>query len=232
MALTKDQKKAQVADLRDDLKKAQSLAFMHYRGLSVSEVDELRGKMLEKKAKMRVAKKTLYNIAAKEEGYPEVPEGAFGDQPIAFVFSFEDMVSGAKVAFEFGKSHDAVELIGGVLDGKVLSKEEAVDLAKMLSREETLAKFAAMLRAPLGNFAGMCGGTLGSFARAVKEVAEKGGLGEDSGSEEEKTAEEETPKEEVSKEEDKKTEETKQEDEETTTPDAPESTETPESSDS
>ena len=137
--------------------------------------DDLRGKMLEKKAKMKVIKKTLFNIAAKEAGYPEVPAEALGDQPIAFIFSFEDMVSGAKVAFEFSKTSDAVELVGGVLDGKVLSKEEAVDLAKMLSREEMLAKFAAMLRAPLQNFASMSASPLSSLARAMKEMANKGG---------------------------------------------------------
>lgn len=175
MALTKDQKAAQIKDLREDLKKTQSLAFMQYRGLTVAQVDDLRGQMLEKNAKMKVIKKTLFNIAAKEEGYPEIPEGALGDQPIAFIFSFEDMVSGAKVAFEFGKKNDAVELIGGVLDGKVLNKEEAINLAKMLSREEILAKFAAMLRAPLSSFASMSSSPLSSFARAVKEVAQQGG---------------------------------------------------------
>lgn len=173
MALTKDQKKAQVADLRDSIKKTKSLAFMKYRGLSVAEIDDLRGKMLEKDARMKVAKKTLFNIAAKEEGYPEVQDETFGSDPIAFVFSFEDISSGAKVAFEFGKSHKSVELVGGVFNGKVLNKEEAVEFAKMLSRDELLAKFAAMIRAPLGNFASICGSPLSAFARAVKEVAEQ-----------------------------------------------------------
>ena len=171
MALTKDQKKAQVADIRDAIKKTKSLAFMKYRGLSVSDIDDLRGKMLEKNARMKVAKKTLFNIAAKEEGYPEVSDEAFGNEPIAFVFSFEDEISGAKVAFEFGKKNDAVEIVGGVVDGKLLSKEDAVEFAKMLSKEELLSKFAAVLRAPLGNFASMCGSPLGAFARAVNEVA-------------------------------------------------------------
>jgi large subunit ribosomal protein L10 len=173
MALTKDQKKAQVTDLREALKKAKSVVFMKYRGLTVSAVDDLRGKMNEKDARMKVAKKTLFNIAANEEGLPEVPEETFGKTPVAVVFSFEDEMSGAKVAFEFGKSNDAVELVGGILNGKVLNKEQAIDLAKMLSKDETLAKFAAMLRAPLVSFASMCDSPLGGFARAVKEIAEK-----------------------------------------------------------
>ena len=175
MALTKDQKKAQVADLKESLKKAKSLVFMHYLGLSVSQVDELRGKMSEKNAKMQVAKKRLFNIAAKEEGYPEVDEKIM-DGPVAFVFSFEDEMSGAKVAYEFGKSAKAVEIIGGVLNGKALDKDGALELAKMLSHEELLSKFAIMLRSPLTSFASACGSPLGAFARAAKELAEKGGF--------------------------------------------------------
>jgi large subunit ribosomal protein L10 len=171
MALTKDQKKAQVTEIRDAIKKTKSLAFMKYRGLSVADIDDLRGKMLEKSARMKVAKKTLFNIAAKEEGYPEVSDEAFGTDPIAFIFSFEDEISGAKVAFEFGKKNDAVEIVGGVVDGKLLNKEEATEFAKMLSKEELLTKFAVMLRSPLSNFASICSNPLSSFARAVNEVA-------------------------------------------------------------
>lgn len=172
MALTREQKQAQVAELKKSLEETKSLIFMHYRGLSVAQVDELRGKMLEKNAKMKVIKKTLYRIAAKEQGWPEVGEDAL-DGPVALVLSFEDAMSGAKVAYEFGKSNDAVKLIGGVMNGKVLSKEEALELAKMLSHEEMLAKFATMLRAPLQNFASMAGDPLRSFARGIKQYAEK-----------------------------------------------------------
>jgi len=174
MALTKDQKTAQVKNLRDSLKKAKSLVFMHYLGLTVSQVDELREKMSEKSAKMQVAKKRLFNIAAKEEGYPEVDEKNM-EGPVAFIFSFEDEMSGAKIAYEFGKSAKAVEIIGGVLNGKVLDKNGAMELAKMLSHDELLAKFAMMLRSPLTSFASACGSPLGAFARAAKQIAEKGG---------------------------------------------------------
>jgi large subunit ribosomal protein L10 len=172
MALTKNQKSAQVIEVRDLLKRAKSLVFMHYCGLSVPQVDDLRRRMLEKDAKMKVAKKTLFTIAAKEEGYPEVPDEAL-DGPVAFVCSFTDEMSGAKVAYEFGKTHDVVKLIGGVMNGRVLSKAEAIDLARMLSHEEMLATFAALLRAPMSNFASICRSPLMSFAIGLKELAEK-----------------------------------------------------------
>ena len=170
MALTKDQKSAQVKDLQADLKKAKSLMWMQYRGLSVADISDLRKKMMEKDASMRVAKKTLFKIASKEEGYPEVAEENL-EGPIAFIFSFEDAVSGAKVAFEFGKSHDEVKLLGGVMDGKVLSASDAEELAKLLSREEMLGKVIGMMQSPLVSFSSMCGSPLRSFAIALSEIA-------------------------------------------------------------
>jgi len=177
MALTKDQKSAQVKDLRSDLKRTKSLMWMQYRGLSVLDISDLRRKMMEKDANMKVAKKTLYRIASKEEGYPEVAEENM-EGPIAFVFSFGDEVSGAKVAFEFGKDHEEVKLLGGVMGGKVLSASDAEEFAKLLSREGMLGKVVGMMQSPLVSFASMCGSPLRSFGIATKELAEKGGVSE------------------------------------------------------
>lgn len=174
MALTKDQKTAQVKDIRSDLKRAKSLVWMQYRGLSVADISDLRRRMMEKDASMRVAKKTLFHIASKEEGYPEVSEESM-EGPIAFIFSFEDEVSGAKVAFEFGKDHKEVRLLGGVMEGRVLSASDAEELAKLLSREDMLGKVVGMMQSPLSGFAIMCGSPLRSFVIAVGELAKKGG---------------------------------------------------------
>ncbi|HLC76012.1 MAG TPA: 50S ribosomal protein L10 [Candidatus Peribacterales bacterium] len=176
MALTKAQKSAQLTDLREDMKKAKSLVWLQYRSLSVGDASALRRKIRAKNAKMKVAKKTLFSIAVKEEGMGEIAEGTLGTEPLAFIFSFEDEISGAKAAFEFSKTNDKVRLMGGLLNGKVLSEKEAVDLAKMLGREELLAQFAMMIRSPLTNFASLCSTPLRSFAIGVNQLAEKGGI--------------------------------------------------------
>ena len=178
MALTKDQKTAQVKDLTDKFKSAESVMFAHYIGMSVAEVSELRSKLKEEEAEMRVAKKTLLKIAAKDSDMPELDEKLL-DGPVSMIFSFADPLSGAQVAFKFGKDHNQVELLGGIFDGKVLTKEEAIELAKMPSREQLLGIFATMIRSPLTTFAGMCGSPLGGFARALSGIADKGGFGGD-----------------------------------------------------
>jgi len=178
MALTRDQKKAQVKDLTDKLKKAESVMFSHYIGLSVAEISELRSKLKDQDAEMRVAKKTLLKIAVKEAGMPDFDADIL-EGPVSCIFSFQDPLSGAQTAFKFGKDHDQVKILGGFFDGKMLSKEEAVELAKMPSRAQLLATFASMLRSPLVTFTGQCASPLSGFARALSELAEKGGAGDE-----------------------------------------------------
>ncbi|PIR52770.1 50S ribosomal protein L10 [Candidatus Peregrinibacteria bacterium CG10_big_fil_rev_8_21_14_0_10_49_10] len=175
MALTKDQKQAQVKELTEKMNSASSIILAHYIGLSVSEVSELRKKLRENDAEMKVGKKTLMHIAAKEAGLPEFDEKNM-EGPVSLIFSFGDPLSGAQVAFKFAKDHDKVKLLGGLYDGKVLTKEEAVALAQMPSRDVLLATFVCMIRSPLVSFAGICNSPLSGFARALKELAEKGGV--------------------------------------------------------
>lgn len=175
MALTRDQKTTQITELVTKLKDAQSVMFSNYIGLNVADVSDLRNKLRDGKAEMKVAKKTLIQRACKDAGYPDItPDDMEG--PVACIFSFEDPLSGAQIAFKFAKTHKEVVLVGGVYDGKVLSKEEALELAKMPSREQLLAMFVGMLRSPLVSFASICNSPLGGFARALNQMAEKGGF--------------------------------------------------------
>lgn len=172
MALTKAQKQAQLTELKDKMKKSQSVIFAHYIGLTVNDVSALRNKLREGKAEMKVAKKTLMKIAAKEVGLPEVTDDMM-DGPVACIFSFEDPLTGAQVAFKFAKDHNQVALIGGIFDGKLLTKDEAVAMAKMPGRKELLGIFAGMIQSPLRSFASICNSPLTGFARALSEVAKK-----------------------------------------------------------
>lgn len=172
MALTKAQKLAQLTELKDKMKKAQSVIFAHYIGLTVRDVSVLRGKLKENRAEMKVAKKTLMRIAAAEAGLPVVDDRDLNG-PVACIFSFEDPLTGAQIAFKFAKDHSSVALIGGIYDGKVLTKAEAVAMANMPGRKELLGIFCSMLQSPLRSFASICNSPFTGFARALCEVAKK-----------------------------------------------------------
>jgi large subunit ribosomal protein L10 len=161
MAVSRAQKVELLKDLKDKMSKAQSIIFTHYIGMTVTDVSALRAQLKQGKAEMKVGKKTLMQIAAKELNIPEVSDEAL-DGPVACIFSYEDPLSGAQIAFKFSKDHPQVELIGGVFEGKVLTKEQAVTLAKIPSKQQLLGMFAAMINSPMT-----------SFARALGEIAKQ-----------------------------------------------------------
>ncbi|HVW66340.1 MAG TPA: 50S ribosomal protein L10 [Candidatus Peribacteraceae bacterium] len=175
MALTKAQKAEQLSELKDKMQKSSSVMFAHYIGLTVADVSDLRQKLKDSKAEMKVAKKTLMQLAAKDLGLPDLDEKTM-DGAVACIFSFEDPMTGAQVAFKYGKDHPQVELIGGLFDGKLLSKAEAMAFAKMPNRQQLLGIFAGMLQSPLRSFASMINSPLRSFAVATSELAKKGGV--------------------------------------------------------
>lgn len=172
MALTRAEKAVQLQELKDKMGQSQSVVFAHYIGLTVRDVSELRRKLKNVKSEMKVAKKTLMQLATKETGLGEISEEAL-DGPVACIFSFADPLTGAQVAFAFAKDHPQVELIGGFFEGKTLSKEEAIAFAKIPGRQQLLTILASMLRTPLQNFASICSAPLQQFARSVDEIAKK-----------------------------------------------------------
>jgi large subunit ribosomal protein L10 len=172
MALTRAQKATQLHELQEYFSRSSSIIFAHYIGLTVKEITALRRRLREAGAHMRVAKKTLLRIAAKNASLPEIPEEDLTG-PVACIFSREDPISGAHIAFAFGKDHSEVSLIGGIFDGKLLSKEQALVFAKMPGKQQLLAIFATMLRSPLQQFAAICSSPLGGFVRALAALSKQ-----------------------------------------------------------
>ena len=172
MAVTREQNAVQLSELTEQMKKSQSVIFAHYIGLTVGNVSDLRKKLRAANAEMKVAKKTLIRLAASQAGLPAVADEALPG-PVACIFSFADPLTGAQVAFSFAKEHQQVALVCGVFDGKVLTKEQAVALAKMPGRQQLLGMFASMLRAPLSQFASISSTPLRSFAVGLSQMAEK-----------------------------------------------------------
>ena len=172
MALTRPAKVEQVAELTQKFQKATSVIFTHYLGLTVSDVSALRRSLREKNAEMKVAKKTLIQLAAKNAGLPEITDQSIPGG-IACVFSFGDPIAGAQTTFQFGKENKSIKLVAGIFDGKILSEREAVEFASIPSRDVLLATFMSMVRSPLSSFASMVSSPLRGFAMAVQEIAKK-----------------------------------------------------------
>ncbi len=171
MAVSRKKKEEILAELVELFKDAKSVTFGQYAGMSVSEISDMRNEMRSQGVKFKVAKRSLFKLAAKENGIElpdEIMEGTVGA-----AFSFEDVVSGPKLLKASSKKVPVVKLMGGVMEGKILSIIEMKELAELPSKEELLAKFMSMMQGPLRGFQGMLNGGLSSFARALEAYAEQ-----------------------------------------------------------
>ena len=152
-------KQLEVNAVVEKMQAANSIVVVDYLGLSVEEVTELRKQLREAGVEFKVIKNTIMRRAldAQELDYhEEVFQG-----PTAVAFGMEDAVAPAKILSDFAKEAEALELKGGILEGKVLSKEEIKQIAKLPNREGLLSMLLSVLQAPVRN-----------VAYAVKAVAD------------------------------------------------------------
>ncbi|WP_411345094.1 50S ribosomal protein L10 [Paenibacillus sp. WLX1005] len=142
------------------LRESVSTVVADYRGLNVAQVTELRKQLREAGVEFQVLKNTLVRRATESAELTELNEVLSG--PTAIAFSKDDAVIAAKILNDFAKTNDALELKGGVVEGRVVSADEIKALAALPSREGLLSMLLSVLQAPVRN-----------FALAVKAVSEK-----------------------------------------------------------
>ncbi|EOA3395784.1 TPA: 50S ribosomal protein L10, partial [Enterococcus faecalis] len=112
---------------------AASVVIVDYRGLTVEEVTNLRKQLRDAGVEMKVIKNSILSRAAKKVGLDGLDEVFTG--PTAVAFSNDDVVAPAKIIDEFAKDAKALEIKGGVIEGKVSSVEQITALAKLPNRE-------------------------------------------------------------------------------------------------
>lgn len=165
MAITKQKKEEILKDLVDKFGRSKSIVFANYRGLDVASISELRSELRKENAEMKVAKKTLIGLAAKDsvgELDKSVMEG-----PVVATFSYEDPLSGIRILFKFSKKNENLKLLGGVIDGKMVGPEVIQQYAKIPSREVLLAKFIGSMNSPISGFVGIGNSLIGGIVRAL-----------------------------------------------------------------
>src|SRR3989344_2182023 len=151
MAKTKVQKQEAVKDFIEKLKKAKSLVFVNFDNLKVKEIEELRKNCRAENVDYLVAKKTLMKIGFKKAGIANTDPKTFA-KGVATVFGYEDEVTPARIIQAFAKDHEALNTIGGVLEGKFVGPEKVIELSSLPSRDELLAKLVGSINAPISGF--------------------------------------------------------------------------------
>ncbi|MEL6963925.1 MAG: 50S ribosomal protein L10 [Pseudomonadota bacterium] len=143
----------------------------HFQGLSVAELTELRRSMGDAGAKFRVTKNRLAKIALAETSFS--PIGDLFTGPTAIAYS-EDPVAAPKAAVDFAKKNEKLVVIGGGLDGNLLSADQVKSLASLPSLDELRAKLIGLLNTPAQRIASVLQAPAGQVARVISAHAEQG----------------------------------------------------------
>ncbi len=141
-----NQKKEEVLKLANEMKEAKIILLVDYRGINVSDVTNLRNDIRNVNAKYSVIKNNITRRALAECGIEGLDDKLVG--PTAVIMSNEDYLGPAKAIYKFSKDNDYYKIKGGVIEGKVMTAEEIITLAKLPSRETLLSMLAGAL---LGN---------------------------------------------------------------------------------
>ncbi|PAT07992.1 50S ribosomal protein L10 [Corynebacterium hadale] len=168
MANPKNEQELKV--LKEKFEAASSIVLTEYRGLTVGQLQELRGE-LGFDVDYHVAKNTLIKIVANEQGIEGLDDLLVGPTAIAFIKG--EAVDAAKVMKKFNKDHDAFVIKGGYMDGNAIDAAQVDAIAEMDNRETTLAKLAGAFEGSLAKAAGLFQAPASKTARLVAALQDK-----------------------------------------------------------
>lgn len=174
MAKTKQQKEGILQKFTENVANSKSIVFTINKGINSEEMTIIRKKLVQNDAKYSVSKKTLLQIALKNQNI-DLPENIPFDGAINTVFSYKDEIVGPKTIYELTKGSEKVEIIGGIFQGKYVDKEDIIKLATMPSREQLLSNLVGSLNAPISGFVNVVIGNMRNFVYALKAIADKKG---------------------------------------------------------
>ena len=141
-----EKKQSEVSALAEKIKEAKLVLLTDYRGISVEDVTNLRADLRKTNSEYKVIKNNITRRALKEAGIEGLEDLLVG--PTAVIMSTEDYLEPSKTIYEYTKKNENYKIKGGIIDGKVMTTEEIVTLAKLPSRETLISMLAGAL---LGN---------------------------------------------------------------------------------
>jgi large subunit ribosomal protein L10 len=176
--VNRDQKATAVAEIAEQIQGAEAVFAVDYRGITVAQVAELRGKLRETDATFRVVKNTLTERAADQadaEALKSLLEG-----PTALTFVRGDAAAAAKVIADFQRSTggELLPFKGGLMDGDALDAAQITAISKLPTRQVLYGQLVGMIASPITGLARSLNGLVGGLAIALGGVLEKKESGE------------------------------------------------------
>jgi large subunit ribosomal protein L10 len=170
--MDRTQKEAAVAELTEDLKGADAIFAVDYRGISVTEAAELRAKLREADASFKVVKNRLAKRAAADAGTAELDELLVG--PTALTLISGDAVVAAKALADFAKINEELEYKGGIMDGQALDPEGFKVIARLPGVDVLRGQLVGLAASPLTGLVAGMSNLISGLGRQLAQIAEQG----------------------------------------------------------
>ena len=150
MSKNRELKEVKVSEIHEKLAKAKSAVLVDYRGLTVADVTDLRNKFRAAGVDYRVYKNRLVKLASKDTAFESLSNDLEG--PNAIAIGYEDPTVPAKIAKDFAKKNNKLEVRSGVVDGTYYDAQGIIAIADIPSREVLIAKFMGPIQSPVSKF--------------------------------------------------------------------------------
>lgn len=168
MPKTKEQKKKIIDDLKEKIARQKTIVFIDFAGVKVEGMFNLRKNLKKADSQLKVAKKTLINLALKDSGLKTDIDKLEGE--VGMVFGYKDEISPAKIIYQFSKENPNLKILGGFFENKFKSAEDFVALAQLSSKEELLARLTGSISAPISNFVRVLEGNLKGLVYVLSAI--------------------------------------------------------------
>ncbi len=148
--MNRDEKAQLLNELKQLFEASEVVVISHYKGLTVTEVSELRNNIRKAGAGFKVTKNRITRLALKDTKFAELADQFTGPTAIAFA---NDPIAACKACVEFAKGNEKLVIVGGAMGTGVLSVDEIKRLASIPSVDELRAKIIGLLQAPAAQLA-------------------------------------------------------------------------------
>jgi large subunit ribosomal protein L10 len=175
--MNREEKAAAIEEIAAQIEAAEAIFAVDYRGITVPQAAELRGKLREADASFRIVKNRLSKIAAEKVGEERLGELLRGPTALAFVRG--DTAQAAKAISSFNKEHSVLTFKGGFMDGISLDEGGFEAIAKLPSRDVLNGQLAGVVASPLTGLVRGLGSMIQGLALQLGQMAEKGLVGGD-----------------------------------------------------
>lgn len=174
--MNREQKQAAVAEIAEQIQEAEAVFAVDYRGITVTQIADVRGRLREADATLRVVKNSLTERAADSAGAETLK--ALLDGPTALTFVRGDAAGAAKAISTFHREHQLLAFKGGLMGGEALDVEQLQAIARLPGREILYGQLVGVVASPLTGLARGLGGLLGGLAVALGQLQQKKETGE------------------------------------------------------